>query len=167
MKNDDRPLYLAFLGPLTDMASAILIEPEILKRKLIVVWIGGGNWPEGGWEYNLKNDVTAANVVFKSSVELWQIPGNVYRMMPVSFAELFDRVRPWGAIGEYLCDNVIHFNNMDPGRPTEYRILGDSPAIGVILYSGCGEWEWKPDRDTDEAERDSELSGMRIAGQVL
>ena len=28
--------------------------------------------------------------------------------------------------------------------PAEYRILGDSPSIGVILYGDCGEYEWKP-----------------------
>jgi len=31
----------------------------------------------GGWEYNLWNDVTAANVVFRSKVELWQIPSTI------------------------------------------------------------------------------------------
>ena len=149
MKEDDRPLYLAFLGPLTDMASALLLEPAIAKRNIIVIWIGGRDWPAGGWEYNLKNDIRAANVVFQSEVQLWQVPRNVYRMMPVSFAELWDNVHPYGEIGTYLAENVIHFNNVDVSRPTEYRILGDSPAIGILLYEDCGEWEWKPAPEFD------------------
>ena len=150
MKDDERPLYVAFLGPLTDMASALLLNPEIAKRNVIVIWIGGRDWPAGGWEYNLNNDVCAANVVFKSQVQLWQVPRNVYRMMPVSFAELMNRVHPYGKIGQYLTENVITFNNEWVSRPSEYRILGDSPAVGIILFNDCGEWEWKPAPEFDE-----------------
>lgn len=123
---------------LTDMASALLLCPEIAQRNVQVVWIGGRDWPCGGWEYNLSNDVCAANVVFKSSISLWQIPRNVYRMMPVSYAELWTKVHPHGEIGAYLTENVIRFNNEDPdiARPAEYRNLGDSPAIGVMLVRG-------------------------------
>ncbi len=151
MKEDERPLYIAFLGPLTDMASALLMQPEIAKRDITVIWIGGGNWPTGGWEYNLKNDVCAANVVFQSDVQLWQVPRNVYRMMPITYAELWNRIYPCGAIGKYLAENVVAFNNEETSRPREFRILGDSPAIGIILYNDCGEWEWKPAPEFDSA----------------
>lgn len=137
---DETPLYIACLGAITNMASAILMEPQILCKNIKVIWIGGGNYPTGRWEYNLKNDVHAANVVFKSGIEIWQIPRNVYRMMPVSFAELYDRVYPCGAIGKYLTTNVVNFNNADIKRPSEYRVLGDSPSVGVMLYEDCGMW---------------------------
>ena len=88
MKDDDRPLHVAFLGPLTDMASALLMEPKIASRNVRVVWIGGGRWPVGGSEFNLSNDIHAANVVFRSSVELWQLPMTIYQMIAVSYAEL-------------------------------------------------------------------------------
>ena len=150
LKDDERPLYIAFLGPLTDMASALLIEPCIAKKNITVIWIGGRDWPAGGWEFNLKNDVCAANVVFKSQVALWQVPRNVYRMMPISFAELWTKVHPYGEIGKYLAENVVEFNNEWKSRPAEYRILGDSPAVGIILFQDCGEWEWKPAPSFDE-----------------
>lgn len=143
MKSGEDTLYIAFLGPLTDMASALLMEPEIADKNIKIIWIGGGDWPDGGREYNLQNDVTAANIVFKSSVEVWQIPRDVYRKMPVGFAELYRRVRPCGSLGEYLCMNVIEYNNRELDDPSEYRILGDSPAIGVMLYEDCGEWEMR------------------------
>src|ERR687897_3607811 len=38
---DDDPLFVAFLGPLTDMASAILLDPGIVSRNVVVIWIGG------------------------------------------------------------------------------------------------------------------------------
>lgn len=144
LSDDPRPLYIAFLGPLTDMASALLMEPSIAERNVTVIWIGGRDWPQGGWEYNLKNDVHAANVVLASNIRLWQVPRNVYRMMPVSFAELQARVYPQGALGRYLAQNVIDFNNAWASRPTEFRILGDSPAIGLMLFDDCGAYDMQP-----------------------
>lgn len=144
MKEDERPLFIPVLGALTDVASAIIMEPEICKKNVTVVWIGGRDWPNGGWEYNLSNDIAAANVLFKSDMRVWQIPRNVYRTMPVSFAELYSRVRPYGEIGRYLAENVVEFNNSVMSRPAEYRILGDSPAIGVIIYEDCGTWKCMP-----------------------
>lgn len=110
MKEDSRPLYIAFLGPLTDMAAALKMEPKIAEKDVTVIWIGGRDWPAGGWEYNLCNDIHAANAVFKSDVTLWQVPRNVYRMMSVSFMELYDKVYPCKKLGQYLVDNVIAFN---------------------------------------------------------
>ena len=150
MKSDEEPLYIALLGALTDMASALLMKPEIADKNIKIIWIGGGDWPDGGWEYNLQNDVIAANIVFRSSAEVWQIPRDVYRKMPVGFAELYRRVRPCGSLGEYLCMNVIEYNNRGPGDPSEYRILGDSPAVGVMLYEDCGEWEMRPAPEFDK-----------------
>lgn len=149
MREDAGPLYIAFLGPLTDMASALLLEPRLEEKDIKVIWIGGGDWPCGGREYNLSNDITAANVIMKSGLELWQIPRNVYRMMPVSFAEMTRKVKPCGEIGRYLVDNVIDHNNKMPNGPAEYRVLGDSPAIGVMLYEDCGRWSWRPAPEFD------------------
>lgn len=150
LREDERPLHIAFLGPLTDMASALLMEPKIAEKNIRVIWIGGGDWPHGCREYNLGNDIHAANVVFTSTVDVWQIPRNVYRMMPVSHAELIERVYPKGALGQYLTGQLIDFNNSHPSRPAEYRVLGDSPAVGVIMYGDCGKWSLQPAPECDE-----------------
>jgi hypothetical protein len=144
LRDDPRPLHVAFLGPLTDMASAILLEPRIVHRNVRVVWIGGGHWPVGGREYNLLNDITGANVVFRSGIEIWQIPMTVYRMMAVGYAELYERVYDKGAIGKYLVEQLVDWNTRMVAGPIEHRSLGDSPAIGVIMYPECGRWEYRP-----------------------
>ena len=144
LRDDPRPLHVAFYGPLTDMASALLLEPRIAERKMRVVWIGGGPWPGGGPEFNLSNDVHAANVVFRSSLEVWQIPSTVYRLMAVSYAELEAKVALHGALGRYLVDQLLEFNSRYATVPIEHRSLGDSPAVGVIMYPNCGRWEWRP-----------------------
>lgn len=87
LKEEETPLYVVFLGALTDLASAYLKEPAI-AGKFTAVWIGGGKYPEGGMEANLNQDINAANVVFDSNIPLWQIPSNVYSGMRVGIAEL-------------------------------------------------------------------------------
>ena len=144
LKDDPRPLHVAFLGPLTDMASALLEEPAIAERNVVVVWIGGADWPVGGPEFNLSNDIKAANVVFRSKMQLWQIPSTVYKRMAVSYAELATRVYDQGAIGKYLVEQLIEWNTQNVAGPIEHRSLGDSPAVGVIMYPDCGVWEWRP-----------------------
>lgn len=136
MKEGERPLFAIFLGPLTDLACAYLHEPKIAGR-LTAIWIGGGKYPQGGWEFNLSNDVKAANVIMRSGIELWQVPMNVYTRMLVSYTELQEKVRPYGKIGRYLFDQMMAFDNSIPGHgpfPSgECWSLGDSPTIGLLL----------------------------------
>ena len=124
------------------------MEPRIANR-LTAIWIGGGVYPSGSPEFNLGNDVNAANVVFSSKIELWQVPKNVYEMMPVSLAELQVRVRPYGEIGKYLFDQLVAHSQEDIPRKSDFRtgetwVLGDSPAVGLILYEHRFEFDWVP-----------------------
>jgi hypothetical protein len=146
MKEEDGPLFVAFLGPLTDMASALLLEPAIAGRDITAIWIGGGPYEGQGAayepEFNLSNDIVAANLVFTSSLKVWQVPITAYVMMAVSYAELYEQVRPCGAIGSYLVRQLVKFNEEHPhfDRATEFRSLGDSPAIGLMLNPSAGSW---------------------------
>lgn len=136
LSSDESRLFVVFIGPITDLACAFLHEPSIAGR-LTAVWIGGGKYPEGGAEFNLSNDIMAANIVFDSDIELWQIPVNAFSELTVSLAELQTRVAPCGAIGEYLFQQMVDFNNLTgdwPDWPTgECWCLCDSAAIGVLL----------------------------------
>jgi inosine-uridine nucleoside N-ribohydrolase len=136
MKDDPLPLFITFQGPLTDLASAYLQEPRIAER-LTAVWIGGGTYPDGNGEFNLSNDIEAAQVVFNSPIKLWQVPKNVYDMVRVGLAELAVKVRPHGEIGRYLYEYLIQHNMKNGDRPQwpkgEIWVLGDSPAISLLL----------------------------------
>ena len=148
MKDDSRPLYVLFLGPLTDLASAYLQEPRIANR-LTAIWIGGGAYPSGSIEYNLSNDIHAANVVFSSTIPVWQVPKNVYEMIPVSLAELEQKVYPHGEIGAYLLDQLNEHAHEEGPRKSAFRsgetwVLGDSPAVGLVLYEHRYEFDWVP-----------------------
>lgn len=145
MKESDMPLYVIFLGPLTDMASAYLMEPRIAGR-LTCIWIGGGKYPEGGYEYNLNNDIRSARVVMNSDMPVWQIPRNVYSQVIVSLAELEYKVRPCGELGRYLFEQLEEHGHTSFARATtrtgEYWCLGDSPAVGVLLFAHMFDYDW-------------------------
>jgi len=147
MKDSDKPLFVTFLGPLTDMASAYLMEPRIADR-LTCIWIGGGAYPVGGREYNLNNDITAANVVFNSKIPLWQVPRNVYQQVTVSIAELEAKVAPCGELGKYLFEQLVAWGHTEwarkPPRTGEVWCLGDSPVVGLMLWDHLHDFDWIP-----------------------
>jgi purine nucleosidase len=147
MADDDRPLFVTFLGPLTDLASSYLMEPKIADR-LTAIWIGGGTYPNGGMEYNLSNDIDAANVVFKSNIPVWQVPLNVYQLVLVSMTELEYRVRPCGELGKYLFEQLVEWGHTDwarkPPRTGECWCLGDSPVVGLMLFDHPHSYDWVP-----------------------
>ena len=135
MREEASPLFVALQGTLTNLASALLIEPRIASR-LTTIWIGGEQYPAGGWEFNLSQDINAANVVFASGVEVWQVPKPVYKMMNVSLAELQYRVAPCGRVGEYLFRQMVELNDTlgDQKWPHgETWCIGDQPTVGVLL----------------------------------
>ena len=137
MKDDKRPLYIACQGAVTDVASALLMKPEIAER-MTVIWIGGGDYPKGGFEFNLMMDIHAVNVIFASKVPVWQIPMSLYKVMAVSLAELQLKVRPCGEIGKYLFEQMVDFNHVaakyDMSWPHgEIWGLGDQGTVAVLM----------------------------------
>lgn len=137
MKEDDRPLYVACQGAVTDVASALLMQPEIAER-MTVIWIGGGDYPKGGFEFNLMMDIHAANVLFSSKTDVWQIPMSLYKTMSVSLAELQQKVLPCGKIGEYLFTQMVEFNHYASDFNMvwphgEIWGLGDQGTIAVLM----------------------------------
>lgn len=138
-------LHLCVQGALSDAAAALLKAPDIADN-LTVIWIGGGRYPQGGDEFNLKQDIEAANAVFQSGVEVWQIPKDAYTKVVISFSELVRRVRPCGALGEYLVDNLFRFHrdialgsNGDHALHRDAWILGDDPTVFVLAVEDFGE----------------------------
>lgn len=135
-KSSSEPLYVAFLGPLTDMASAYLLAPEIAEN-VVVLWIGGGWWPTGGPEFNAFNDWIAVNVVFSSLLPLVQYPRSTYRMMRVGVAEMERFVMGKGAIGDYLVSLFKSWRITTP-TPRKWWVYGDSPAVGTMINPQWG-----------------------------
>jgi purine nucleosidase len=148
LASTDDPLYVAFLGPLTDMASAIMIDPDIVNRNVIVVWIGGVGYggvdSHPGIEFNLSNDIAAANVVYDSGITIWQVPSNVYSMVSVGYAELEEKIGGTSKLADYLIAQTVEWNDRWHRGPIESRSLGDSPAISLMLFPRGGTFRTIP-----------------------
>lgn len=139
MKEDERPLYIALQGCLTDLAIAYKKEPQIAGH-LTAIWIGGGAYPHGkGGDFNLRQDIVAARIVMESNIPLWQIPCNVYASIEVSIPELIQNVKPCGKLGEYLVQQLLALNTVRgstyPGDwpHGEVWCLGDNPTVTALL----------------------------------
>lgn len=148
MKDDEKPLYIVMQGAVTDLAIAYLKEPAIGER-ITLIWIGGGAYPNGGDEFNMKQDILAANIVFESTIPVWQIPVNVYTKVEVSIPELIVNVSDCGAIGRYLCDQMQEYNKQlawmggSSSFPHgESWCLGDNPTVTALLQN-AGRTMWK------------------------
>lgn len=144
----DKPLFVTCGAALTNVASALLIDPSISKN-IVIVWIGGqeysfGAVPPPGYstvEYNLNLSIPAGQVVFnKSDVRIWQIPRDVYRQCLYSTAEMHAYVKPCGKLGAYLSnsiDKVIDTCEKFGIAMGETYIMGDSPLVLLTsLQSG-------------------------------
>lgn len=151
-REDDRPLFVVCQGAITNVAIALKLAPEIAK-KMHIIWIGGGDYPTGGWEFNLSNDVVAARIVMDSGISLWQVPAKAYSMMRVGLEDLRENIYSCGKIGAWLCRQLWEATYgieamrqagimpLDRTRPETYAFmangdqwqLGDSPVVGLML----------------------------------
>lgn len=114
MASDD-PLYVVAIGALTNIASAILIDPNLIE-KIVVIWLGGNalHWPNTN-EFNLEGDVLAARLLLDCGVPFVLIPcKGVTTHLRSTVSEIERYVQGQGAIGDYLAETfksyvVDHF----------------------------------------------------------
>jgi len=138
-------LYIAVQGAMTNVAAALNAAPDI-GENIVVLWNGGGPYPEGRSEFNVQQDPEAARALLRSSAEVWQTPQDVYCTLEVSLAELKRRVYPCGELGRYLYQQLVEENHVEynPGfllRSGENWVLGDNTTIAVLLMNRWrGNW---------------------------
>ena len=148
LREDTHPLYVLCQGAITNVALALKLYPEI-KDKMRVIWIGThGEAPRKApfREFNAGNDLEAANLVLTSGVDLWLVPSLVYGTIHIGIAEIERRIKPCGASGEHLYQQLIDYN-MGPfagWTQGESWSLGDSPAIALAINPACGKFKEIP-----------------------
>jgi inosine-uridine nucleoside N-ribohydrolase len=73
-----RPLTVLIIGAATDVASALLSDSS-LGQRIEIVAMAFNNWPNGGDEFNVKNDAKAWQVLLESSAPIVVSDGAVAR----------------------------------------------------------------------------------------
>ncbi|MBT3342303.1 MAG: nucleoside hydrolase [Gemmatimonadetes bacterium] len=105
------PLYVTAIGAITNVASALLIDPRIVER-IVVVWLGGH---PHAWhttqEFNLQQDVAAAQVILDSGVPFVQIPcRNVAEHLTTTKAELEAHVAGHNPLCDFLFETFCGYS---------------------------------------------------------
>lgn len=106
--NKNEKTTILAIGAITNVALAIRKHPEIIN-KIKVVWLGGNSFlTKDNSEFNFRQDIKAAQVVFESKVELVVIPcRNVASNLSTTIYELKHYLSDHTEINEYLCDIFI------------------------------------------------------------
>lgn len=130
----EKPLYVVAIGAITNIASALLLNPEI-KNRIVLIWLGGHahNWPDTR-EFNMFQDVAGARIVFGCGVPLVQLPCmGVVSSFTTSGPELEYHLRGKNKLCDYLIDHTtqeaVHYNK----RPTWTRVIWDVTAVAWLL----------------------------------
>ena len=130
----EKPLYVIAIGAITNIASALLIKPEI-KDRIVIVWLGGNalHWPDNK-EFNCSQDVAAARVVFDSAAALVQLPCmGVVSAFTSSGPDLERWLRGKNKLCDYLADYTTASALKDGGLPNWTRAIWDVTAVGWLL----------------------------------
>ncbi len=129
-----KPLYVVAIGAITNVASAILLKPEITDR-IVIVWLGGNahHWPDNR-EFNCQQDVAAARVVFGSGAAMVQLPCiGVVSSFTTSAGELEMFLRGRNKLCDYLVDIVERDGAAESPYKTWTRVIWDVTAVGWLL----------------------------------
>ncbi|TVY01878.1 nucleoside hydrolase [Paenibacillus cremeus] len=125
------PLYVVAIGAITNVASALLLAPEIIHR-IVIVWLGGHafHWPRTD-EFNLKQDVHAARIIFDSTAPVVLIPCmGVASHLKTTLSEVREYVKDSGAIGSYLYETYASCRADHFGYS---RVIWDLSVIAWLL----------------------------------
>lgn len=128
---EDEPLYVVAIGAITNVVSAILIEPEIID-KIVVVWLGGHafHWSDAK-EFNLKQDVLATQVLFDCGVPLVLIPCmGVTSHLLTTLSEIEKFVVGKGEIGDFLAKRFAEYHE---DHYAYSKVIWDISAIAYLL----------------------------------
>lgn len=125
----DKPLYVVAIGAITNVASAILMEPAIIDR-IVVVWLGGTKTDQPrADEYNLSQDFAASSIVLDCGVPLIQLPcRGVVDHFTTTVSELERFIDGKTEIGSYLTSLV---RECDHGHASS-RVIWDVTAVGYV-----------------------------------
>jgi len=130
----EAPLYVIAIGAITNVASALLLNPEI-KNRMVLVWLGGHafHWPDNR-EFNLYQDVAGARVVCGCGVPLVLLPCmGVVSELRTTEPELACWLQGKNALCDYLLDLVLQAGRAEGKTPAWSRVIWDVAAVAWLL----------------------------------
>lgn len=134
MHTQENPLYVIGIACATNIATAILIQPEIIDR-IVVLWLGGLSyeWFDND-SFNSGEDIIAANVLLDSGVPLVQFPGrNVISAFTTTGPELEYWLRGKNRFCDYMIDKTANEAKITGGVKVWSRAIWDVVPVGWLI----------------------------------
>ncbi|MFN3494303.1 MAG: hypothetical protein ACK40L_07330, partial [Hydrogenophaga sp.] len=124
---NDPPLYVMALGCVTNIASALLLAPDLVDR-IVVVWTSGfpshAPWPNTS--LNLEQDLWASQHLFDCGVTLVYLPGyHVGAQLRLSTPDAERHLQGRGPVG-----NELH------------RLFTHNPLWSILGQTGAEPYSW-------------------------
>ena len=129
----DSPLYVVAIGAITNVASAILLAPEAMRENTVIVWLGGTahSYPDT-LEFNMKQDVAAARIVFSCGAPVVQLPcQGVVSEFITNGPELEYWLKGKNPLADYLAQNTI--DNFAVEGKAWRKVIWDVTAVAWLL----------------------------------
>ena len=133
----ENPLYVVAIGAITNVASAMLLEP-VMRDNAVIVWLGGhAHHFRDTAEFNMRQDIAAARVVMSSGVRMVQLPcRGVVSDFTISNPELEYWLVGKNPLADYLAQATIRkAETYASGKPWT-RPIWDVTAVAWLLNDG-------------------------------
>ena len=135
--SSENPLYVVAIGAITNVASALLMQPEIAD-KIVVVWLGGHSLDSDNTrEFNMHQDVAAARVIWRTAEFLVQLPcAGVVEHFSISAPELREYFLGKNELCNYLAENTIEYTDKRSGSKCWSKPIWDFTAPAFLMNEG-------------------------------
>jgi inosine-uridine nucleoside N-ribohydrolase len=130
----ENPLYVVAIGTITNVASALLLNPKVAENA-VLVWLGGHGFHfHDTKEFNMVQDIAASRVVMSSGIPFVQLPCmGVVSSFTVSKPELEYWLKGKNPLADYLATNTIdEAESYAHGKPWT-RVIWDVTAVAWLL----------------------------------
>lgn len=140
-RKGEEPLYVVTIGAITNVASAIALEPSIV-RDIVVVWLGPNQyWFSDHKIFNVSQDYFASSLIYDSGVPLVVLPcHNVASHLHTNVYEIDAVLRDKNPVGTYFSDMIRgRFQKFGRNTPGWSKVIWDISTIAWLINE-----EWVP-----------------------
>ena len=130
----ENPLYVVAIGAITNVASAVLLNPKVAENA-VLVWLGGhGLHFHDTREFNMVQDIAASRVVMSCGMPFVQLPCmGVVSGFTTSKPELEYWLVGKNPIADYLARNTIEEADSYAFGKVWTRVIWDVTAVAWLL----------------------------------
>lgn len=144
VKSSDEPIYVLGIGAITNVTSALMIDPSI-KDNMCVIWLGGNQLDSNNLgEFNLVQDFPAGQILLNSGVPLLLCPAWFVVCALTSNIEMTRSLLGHNKICDYLFEITEKCWKVAGERPDWIRTIWDIAAPAILDCPECAEIEIVP-----------------------